>query len=343
MPPCSHVQWLGLRQDDHDLVILDGSRLQEIERFLPNPSLQQPSLLSFVGKSSKNSAIKSIFPSCGLQRRRHASIANVCIDKTTKDAHHPLLLSDFPLEWTPTSRRAKKIDCHHEAHLSISWSSEREQLQPQDLCDRIHSRLFSIFTDVLCIFVDDCGGLSTVIEKLTRWASIGSMSTAPSCVKSRVVLVTSLSESDFKSQETLINSKISSIGNLEAVYSTVCIVNLPLGTRSTHAQFDELHSRLLQELQTSRKEKAKNRTLYSMSHFTAFFQLALQYFVEEGGCDFDFIKASRKDNPLTSEIVSHTSAFLRLSLENRIPSNVPLAFVASAILMDSYPPGMHCE
>ena len=77
-----------------------------------------------------------------------------------------ILIADSSPEYTHSYSRVKDV-CHETITHHVSWpDSENGLLTQEDLINYVHARLLLLFTDVLCIFVQDCGGINGVAERL---------------------------------------------------------------------------------------------------------------------------------------------------------------------------------
>lgn len=341
MPLCSHIQWLRVQEAPGDLIIHHGERLQRIARRLPQPTSQYPTLLSFTGAKVKTAALKALFPGNELQNRLNTGLANICIDPCTADDVYPILIADIRERWTVAQREPKLNSCHDDNQYSMPWlDNEEEMSRSQDLSDHLQSRLLLLFTDIFCVFADNDGDITTIISRLKRLASIGSGSTLPVTLRPRVIVVMRLSEIAFQVDNPRVYSEISSIPKFFESFAAVTLVNISQ-SRPSHAHFQELKSILAQQSHAIREEKKRLRVLFSMDHTAAFFEMALKSFIKQPAIPFNFIKSSRKNSPLDNDLQDHISEFLKLCLQNNLPCSIPPSFVASAIILDSYPPGMH--
>lgn len=340
MAPCSHVQWLRLDQNQSTFTVHSGNRLQHITNSLPRPSKQFPSLLFFVGRRSRSAALRSIFPDSRLPNYRHHGIANICVDPRTADDEYPVLIAaGCPEGAAQVNPSAAEQRCHETTSLSVDWSganSERESL-----IDHINARLFSLFIDVLCIFAEDCGGLAGVAIKLSSWAGIGSASSLPSTVRPRVVVVTRIHEDTFEAEVLRFRTQLFSAPKFSGSFSSLNVVNIVGKLRpASGARFSPLKEVLTQETQASRLARTDSLAHFSSAHLASLFSKALTRFSKRPKDGFDFIRASR-DGHAVQECHGHIDRFMDLCLEQKLPDSIPLPFIASAILLDSFPPGMH--
>lgn len=346
MASCSHVQWLRLHQEQSLFTLQDGNQLYNIAHSLPHLMKQCPSLLFFLGKSSKSTALRNIYPGIRFSSYRHHGIANICIDPKTANDDYPLIVADgFQDGAAYANINITNYKCHETTSHLVDWSEhDGGPPQRQDIVDLISARLLSLFVDVICIFAEDYGGLANVVLQLTKWAAYGSASSLPSTVRPRVVVVTHIPGDMFDSEVLRFCSQLFSTPKFSETFSSLNVVNLLGKLRSTsHSQFSALKEVLGQELQTSRFARTVSSVLFSSLHLSIFFGKALSRFVKRPKALFDFIRASRDGNSVNLQLQNHISTFMSLSLANKLPDSVPLPFIASAILLDSFPPGMHRE
>ena len=346
MAACAHVQWLWLGQDQTTFSLHYANRLQSISKSLPRPSEQYPSILFFLGSKSKSFALRKIYPESRLANYRHRGIANICVDPRTATNSYPVLIADGSIDGlaqtNPSSAGAK---CHETISQSLEWPESRSgPPQRQDLIDLIHARLFSLFVDVVCIFADDYGGLGGVVTKLTTWASLGSASSLPSTVRPRVIIVTRILGETFDSEVLRFRSQVFSTPKFSDSFSSLNVMNmLGMPRSSSVAQFSALKELLAQEALTARQSRLDSHTLFSSTHSASFFEKAFRRFSKTPEALFNFIRASRDGNTVDQEFQDHIKTFLTLCVGNKLPDNIPLSFISSAIVLDGFPPGMHCK
>lgn len=344
MASCPHVQWLRLHQDQSTFTLHNGNRFHNITKSLPRPSKQYPSLLFFVGSVAKSAALRNIYPESRLPNYRHHGVANICIDPKTADDNYPVVLADScPERAALVNPGTAEHKCHETTIQSVDWPETKNgPPQRQNLIDLINARLLSLFIDVLCIFAEDCGGLAGVVTKLTNWAGIGSASSLPSTVRPRVVIVTRIPEDTFDSEVLRFRSQLFSTPKFSQSFSSLNVINVLGRLRpSTGSQFSALKEVLAQETQTSRLARTDSFALFSSAHSASFFEKALSRFSKSPEASFDFIRASRDGNTVNQEFHDHIDKFMSLCLEHKLPDSIPLPFIASAILLDCFPPGMH--
>lgn len=343
MASCAHQQWLRLSEDEDSFVLQYGSRLYNITDALPHPARQYPSLISFIGKRSKARALRALFPGSGISGCRRSGIANICVDQTSTNSDYPILVTDSSPEYTHSNPRVKEA-CHETITHHVSWSDDGNgSPTQQDLVYHVHARLLSLFTDVLCIFADDCGGIDMVAELLAVWTAIGSASSLPSSVRPRLVVVTSIHGTDFHSEALRFRLRVLSNSTFSDSFASLNIVNVLRLGRTRRENFSGLGEVLGEEIRAARLERVNTHTLFSMVHLTAFFDMALRDFAASPRYTFDFIRRTREDNPVPPNFQRHLASFMALCSEQKLPESILWDFIASAIVLDCFPPDMHCK
>ncbi|KAI9768255.1 MAG: hypothetical protein M1840_005085 [Geoglossum simile] len=332
MASCPHIEWLQLCQDQEEWSMAYGARLQNIVEDMPHARAQYPSLLFFVGRKVKAKALRALFPENNHTRRRGHGLANLHIDSITSDTERPILFADADLEGVFVERGRAFGHCHETTRYRIDWANELDPRPNQkDLMNKIYAQLFFPFIDVLCLFAEDFGGLDEVTAQLTMWAKIGP---ASSMIRSRVIIVTT--------QMANCAYLIEDLSNLSKFFASVKVVNLrEIAKVSSTARYLPLKGALLCEADTARQTRIGDRTMFSATHLRKFFERALRQIAKAPDDPFDFIWASREGNEVDSEFPFHLRTFLRLCLKYEVPLDSVVSFIASAILMDNFPPGMH--
>ena len=344
MAPCTHQQWLRVHQEENGFVLQYDSRLSNITNSLPRPTKQYPSLIFFLGKQSKARALRAIFPGNSIANCRKYGVANICADLTTANDDNPILIADSSLGQTQTNLRGKAA-CHETINHLVAWPESKTGLPTQqDLADHLHARLLSLFTDVFCIFAPDFGGLDVLAERLSSWAAIGSASTLPRNTRPRLLVVTSIPGHIFDSEVLRFRLRVLADPQFTGAFSSLNVANiLGLTRHPSRELFSGLKEVLHSEVRTARVERVNAHALFSMTHTTAFFDMALRNFATSPMDSFDFIRSSREENPASPNFQHHLKSFLTLCSEQKLPNSILWDFVASAIVLDSFPPDMHCK
>lgn len=108
------------------------------------------------------------------------------MDNTTINADEPLLFTDSDCYSTTSSHFAWNF-CHAVVGHTLSWPLTSEF----SIADIIQVRLHFLFSDVICIFVDDFSGLDEVTARIVQWVRIGSASSLLRNIRPRLILAVS--------------------------------------------------------------------------------------------------------------------------------------------------------
>jgi hypothetical protein len=98
-----------------------------------------------------------------------------------------------------------------------------------------------------------------------------------------------------------------------------------------------------QELERARRASEDERLLFCATHLEAILRKAVAHVALDPHHRFDTIAAVRENNPVPRGIEYHLGNFLKLATQHGLSLTDLTTFVASALLVDAYPPGMHSK
>ena len=341
MSKCEHISWIEPQAGKAAPQLVYGCRLARLVGELPDPSTQLPQVVFFIGRREKNLALRQLCHSNYRGHHRYRTI-NLRSDNRTSHSSQPRFFAD----WDPTYRslppafESPRI-CHLEKVLPLELSQTE-----CSVFDFILSRLLFLFVDVLCVFADDVGGLESVRELLSGWTSIGSASSLPRVSRPRVIVVAgdqtqSVTHRVLDEEDFMFNLLHVSEIPFFAAFGEIQISRLPSAGLSPEARYITLGSEISRQLRKARHIRERHRTLFSATHLNAFFELAVHNISTAPMSSFNFIRSSRQQNPIDGAFTSHLVNFINIGNRTRLPYDDMASHVASAILMDAYPPGMH--
>ena len=280
-----------------------GGRLQRLVQSLPSPERQQPSLLYYIGKTSKSNTIAKLFPRTVFTYSK-AGIVHAVLDADTIEADHPTII----LEDT--------------AH----------QHKPNNNLETLRTKLLFPFVNVICVISGGCGGLDGVKTKIATWAAHGSTTRVSRSVLPRLVVVITKPDTISATCE----SGLLSTPGFQDTFSNLHVIEAPpLGRR----WIAHLQTVLKQEQHASHQEHLKFSTSLSAVHISALFDRATEGFLQNE--PFDIINATRHQRPVSPALEQHLRTWIELCVEVSVPLAVISSLIASALVMDAYPPGMH--
>ncbi|CAG8074119.1 unnamed protein product [Penicillium olsonii] len=340
MARCDHPAWLELWQGEVGPLVSHGWRLPQITRDLPDPVEQKPQITFFLGRNTKEKALRSLCYSKYKGPRRKNSF-NIRLDNRTLHALHPRLFADCD----PTARGIQPVikdvrRCHQDQIIPVASLSEDHTPQ-----DTIIARLLFMFVDLVCIFADDVGGLNGVRDLLLKWTGMGSASSLPKAIRPRIIVVTTTSPSvtqDVLDEADFLLDIRSTQPEFLRVFSDIRFCYLPSDELSSNARFLSLGADISRQLHDTRFTRLRHKLMFSAAHLGDLFKMATDQICRLPRQKFDFIASTRQQNLLDGAFNSHLVDFLKLSGKATIPYEGIVSHIASAILMDAYPPGMHC-
>ncbi|KAI9732137.1 MAG: hypothetical protein M1834_004233 [Cirrosporium novae-zelandiae] len=337
MTSCPHTSWLRISSGAR-AGLVNEARLARLVHSLNNPSSQFPRIVFFIGKGKKEIALKELFPENNIGRRQSQGIANLRLDYSTSNSNYPIFFADA-VPFPQVRDVQNTFNCHERTIVPISWPGYCSHSIP----DIIFARLFFLFTDVLCLFADDYGGFEAVAQHLKIWASIHSASDLPLPLRPKVIVITSNSYGSTTHLMLKENEFRHSLQqpDLSQSFSSIKLVSLPGKHLSSLARHRRLKEIILNDLDDARETRLQHQFLFSALHLEAFFGLAVQHTASTLHSCFDFILASRNQNSLDNNFQNHILDFVRVCAKHKLPDPAITLFIASSILMDAYPPGMH--
>ena len=338
MNTCRHIGWFYLsgRESFH---LHYGTRTANVIHEMASPDQQYPSMIFFIGKQSKDTALREIFPNNNIRRGDHDGIVNLRLDSSTFSSDTPLLFADGDPQ-THIPSRLGGTTCHECKTLPLAWPATKDQ----SVLHSVYTRLVGLFSDVVCIFAEDLDGLDGVATFLSGWIEKGDASTLPMSVRPRVIIVVCEEEAAATHSVLQIENLRLKLQDHEArakAFSSISLIHLAGEHISPLARHRRLKEVLLAEVEISRVERIEQRVHFSAVHFEAFFSRAIHHLATSIDQPFDYIESTRLQNNVQGDYSDHIATFMALSMDVFISYGSLTSFIASSILMDAYPPRMH--
>ena len=209
----------------------------------------------------------------------------------------------------------------------------------------VYYRLLLPFADVVCLFLDDLGGVNLAARKLAAWLNYGRASSGS--VLPWLLLVAE----DGRGENNIIaefergvrdETSISLLTRFQGVQA------VSLSARSSprckqrykHRQWHKFQDELLHLIECATETRIKTRYLYSMEHLVAFLQHATTLLSSWSG-PFNFISVSRAQHPIGADLELHLSNFLDRISSVEDFKTFALPVIASSFILDHYSPRMH--
>jgi hypothetical protein len=346
MKRCNHTCWLSLCSQGNETCLLVSDRLSNITNHIPDPDIHRPSLFVLIGNAAKSVALRQLF---GVKRsrrfttRRSAGEIHLHVDPSSIFHERPVLIADGDLPSKSLRGEIPTDKCHEITRRTVQRSSEG--FVPDQIASGVYAQLLFPFADVFCFFGDDLGGFKQVARHLAAWLEQGHASTLPRSTHPRVVIVTEKIPpgAEIEARKAFLwLLREETTKDLSEQISAIDIVALfPNGSMSVDARHRLLKERLMDGSDQVRKNREDARSLFSVTHFTAFLKSACEHFANTAEKPFDFVKASRAYNPVALDLEEHLSNFLKHIKSPSELTEFAAPVIASSLFLDSYPPNTH--
>jgi hypothetical protein len=342
-----HTLWLEPYLRDKEVALQKTSRLDEIL----SQTHGEPSLILFVGKSFRSKALRYLATPLRSKRNgRHCGEIHLRLDAGAQSiqSRRPLLFADGPIPNIENNvRDTEKCSDLEPVSQNLQWAGDDLNVT----LSNIYANLLSPFTDIVCLFLSDFGGLASIADFIALWLNSFSNRSLPAVCYPRLLIVVedSTTKSD-KCWESRWKTKFSRLLQRK----TTRPINEAFSYVGIHHHFTNDHireefcylplkDRLLNESDAIRFSRIEQRMHFVGKHFNAFFDYSYNHFLQNTGKHFNFIRASRLSNPVSPHFKRHLLNFMRQFQSAEEINGFAVPVVASCILLDSFPPGMHGE
>ncbi|KAK3063450.1 hypothetical protein LTS18_000299 [Coniosporium uncinatum] len=320
--------WLQINGTSREWQLLHGLRLKTLLEEKDESLSERPSLMCFVGNKSMDSAARAAFPGKISEPRGPPNFTRIDVCRRLADASPVLLarLQDFPLEGSHETLG----DLVTTRRTIIDWLDARKNRAEtySFIVDQVYGRLLFPFSDVVCLFADDFVKAS-VGSKLARWAELFPPS---SMIKPRLVIVASGPQH----VDTLRDSMPDFTDRFPSIR-----VEFFDDREPTERRYLPLEDILLSEIECARRSRVDQGLLFTSRHFCTLFEKSVALFASALDTGPDLVGISREHNEVGEDLVDHVACALRLCVADRWPKHAVASFIASALALDSFPPGMH--
>ena len=339
---CDHHTWLQV-SNTKDLTLHDTGRLSRLLSELVDPVNQKPSLLFLIGKRAKEVAIREMFPWNNVKKNKRDGVATLRVETSTIESTNPVFFAESDPFSAVDLEPETSFLCHQTFPHPVQWMNHPSN----ELFDIIHSRLFFLFVDVLCIFADDFESFEHVADRLKTWAVLKKGMDVHGHMPCKVIIVKSGHGSSpsptFDILERM-NLQFSLLQrDLMDTYSSVVVLNLvddQVSPLARHRRLKELIRRQTDDMHFLRQDRG---CLYSAMHLNRFFTDAVLHLSQTANEPFDFLRSNSLESTLSVERHDHFRTFFDLSRQHSIEEDAVARTVASTILLDAYSVGSHSE
>ncbi|CAG8091153.1 unnamed protein product [Penicillium nalgiovense] len=335
----TNIGWLDIgTREDSTFVIQDNGRLRRVVSELCDQDRQYPSLCVFLGGQTKNHALQRLYPLNNIKRHDSEAPIKLRYDVASLQSRRPVLLADSDIPSTDKLYPVKRLDAGvgHPVHWN-NYSAAKILLV-------LWSQLIFVFTDVVCIFIDDAACLEKVVNFLVSCLQLRSTSSFSSQHLPRAIFI--YSPSVIKERGVsglgLLYRRIQESGynDLSGLFSNSIYLYLQDNDFSDITRFQRIKASITEQVDAISSIRQENRARPNGTHLIALFQAAIQHILEDISHPFDFVKATRKDRPISSCIEPHLAYYLEIGHRANLPLSGLAATISSALFLDHYVPKM---
>ena len=318
--------------------LLDPDRLFKLSTHVSDAQSQQPSILHFIGRSTKQAALKVLFPENSCKSHPQDATVTLKIDNNSAFSQYPIFFSE--IQNHRTFRPAKE----DYSNIAKVYSIKNIDISTSKLFDFIYTRLLFLFVNVVCIFVDNLNGFVDTIEILKVWAQAPAPISNFESRKPRIIVVRQTEEiSPYPVENFLEDGAYACFDRapLASFYGSIGVFNLPTEQFSAESRFRHLKETLWRLKDEMLMLKQQLNCCFSLKHTARFFHQAVAHATSNPSEPFHFALESRRDFEVRSECTQHFATFLKLERQRKIHRDSLVSHVASCIIYDAYPPQMH--
>lgn len=297
-------------------------------------------LAMLIGNQTKLRLLSTMHPGLPVPKsaRHHGEVH---LHVSNARATNPIVLADRDI---PAHGRLPTSSTTHRCHettghrLSDDASYTPKAAQAADL---VTQQVVFPFADVVCLFVSDLGGADLAVQHLAAWAASARGSTSP--VRPGLLLVVPRGE---KKEMQVAVDRMTQPGDpasLRAHFQYINIAALSPTTKPAweRKQLMALRRRLYQAVELAQRERCRAGLLFSMRHTVSLLQLAAEGACAQPRSPLDLIEMSRRSRPVAPDLARHLTDFLKDSYGSAAIERSAVPAVASSLILDHNPPGMH--
>lgn len=344
MASCRHTDWVKVTRGSRHIRLSDPGRLDHLVGKLKRATNQFPQIVLCVGKEVNRKLVTETIsndsPSRAIRRSRSATsqssgLTSISLDTSQLEDEHPVFLAGF--QPNGPIKESTQPRCHETKTIHNTWP-----LQQPGVHDAVLTRLLFPFSDLVCLFAEDLGGVDAVLDKIEIWSSAAPATDLTDFARQalpRVCVITfGRSTHSSQIQDDVWRARLSQF-SYSYHYSSVQVLRFDT---DDHLAFREnVRCSLLKELGASRCSKKKNRVLFNATHLADFFSQATSNLAVSPGGKFSFIAASRSYRPVPPSYPEQIRALLCSRARHGIAFDTVATLIASCLSLDAYPDSCH--
>ena len=346
--------WIGVAHAAGEVRIIEHK--QAYGSMLYSSRSQQdrsPTLVAFVGGREKTAALRKLQkrtqdPTPGL----HGKI-RVCSDSDTRRKDLEITYLDCELHKASSQVPSNSSDLQVQRRLLWMTPGRGFARQLKSLGYAIYATVLAPFLSVICLFAEDLGGMTGVAETLAEQIVDCPAPDTPRSVLPRVIVFVTSPSSTKETDEALLGKILLAVGKRKnfqsdeearfaifGAFNKIETVNVKTASPVTDHL---LRTRVLLLAQDAQQARISRQRLFSLGHLEAFVGAALDQFSSDPKRPVRLIELSRSYGLPVLDFAGHLRELFAKAPSDAFLWCVAAPLVASALILDSSPPGMHRE
>ncbi|KAH2268521.1 hypothetical protein KXW02_002538 [Aspergillus fumigatus] len=287
----------------------------------------------FVRRTAKAQALWSLYPHNNTGRQGGLGFARLHYALVTHP--HTVIFIDGSLSRLTAKSCPQAPLRRYHIQNSTGWSY-------QEIQGLLYRRLLLPHADTWMLFADDIGGICQVKNLLTAWcAALSSDALKPTCITQPWLIIILTDPQDTAGPLETLESTLRAVA-IASLVASVCVLDLrDRALLSLVSCFELLRRLLSQELDEAYLTQRQAHELFSAIHLDWIWRKSLYHVARQPTAPFDCIRACHPNQPPEDQ----ASRYLRLFLDTAdwagAATDTVILYIASALLMDAYLPGMH--
>jgi hypothetical protein len=332
--------WLDVVADDAGWSLFDTGRLEDMMQSMSNPKTQYPFWIHFAGNANRIKALRALFPRNNVTRKGPAGLVQLHLSTTTAYTSNPIVFSESEVltknspgntRW-PTHLIEKRRKYHLPDGDSSSAALEKRQ---QDVI----RQLVLPWTQILCLFVNTESEIRAAQRLLQEpRPRLGVGDDVISNDMHIIVVQAACTHHNSHDRREEKHPLLKAVANIEV---------LDIRHRSDLSDavaFEPLRCLLLDRIHATRVKHISSCPPFSAYHLQRLWKQSLLHYVQcLGSSTIDCLSVARSSFPPNPSLGDHLMEFVQFASSGRSLDRDIYEFVATALLMDAYPPGMHSE
>lgn len=351
----SNVVWLSAYHHDGEISLVEQQQaFTSLRLSHTRVRKQQPIHVAWIGKRSKSATLRHLFLAAkeNVPFDPHGQL-RLWSHPYTREDDHPVVIIDCEIHCSRESQSVIVQSPGPEVTHQLRHGDGRSQPRIQkDVGIELYARVIAPFTSVMVLFSGDLGGLKGTAEMLAKQVVCRLEYDVPQQARMRVLVVLPI-RCGPSATEALLRSVIREMREIR-YYETedaawqelrlfasaieVFSFNTP---DSPEKRALALHSTISKGFTVVQEQLHECRKIFSLEHTRVLLGIALDRFAKHSGDRFNFIKATRSGLGPTTDFQDHVDEIIAKIPIQSLQFRVGIPILASALVMDSLPPGMH--